>query len=95
VREGDDFFGTPVIVARRLCDAARSGQIVVSERARELVEDHGEHEYESLGALSLKGLNEPVAANALQWAPSPAPAAGAEHVRARGGHVPLPTTAPA
>jgi class 3 adenylate cyclase len=83
VREGDDFFGTPVIVARRLCDAARRGQIMVSERARELVDERGEHEFESLGALTLKGLREPVSACALRWAPSSEPRAAAGRVRRR------------
>jgi class 3 adenylate cyclase len=68
VRDGDDFFGTPVIIARRLCDAATGGQILVSERVRELVDlDAGA--YEPLGALSLKGLSAPVSASVLRWTP--------------------------
>lgn len=64
-RDGDDFFGTPVIVARRLCDAGKRGQIVVSELVRRLADRCGERRYESLGPLSLKGLQEPVLASAL------------------------------
>src|SRR3954471_6032323 len=31
LREGDDVYGTPVIVASRLCDHARAGEILASE----------------------------------------------------------------
>lgn len=62
VREENDYFGKPVIIARRLCDAAASGQTIVSEAASQLV---AEREFESLGAVALKGLSEPVTANAL------------------------------
>jgi class 3 adenylate cyclase len=67
-REGDDYFGTPVIIARRLCDAAHAGQILISLPARELIDEPGLSELEPLGALSLKGLSEPVTASAVPWA---------------------------
>jgi class 3 adenylate cyclase len=96
VREGDDFFGTPVIVARRLCDAARGGQIVVSERVHELADEQGGGEYEPLGALSLKGLSEPVPARALRWTLRREPAVDGARVRRRAGaELPVPRTAPA
>ena len=62
VTEGDDYFGTAVIIARRLCDAAGPGQTLVSESVSQLV---SEREYESLGGLALKGLSERVRASAL------------------------------
>ena len=31
IRDEDDYFGTPVVVARRLCDAAAGGQILTSD----------------------------------------------------------------
>jgi class 3 adenylate cyclase len=62
VRDGNDYFGTPVVVARRLCDAARPGQTLVSEMVSQLV---AEREFESLGSLALKGLTERVRASAL------------------------------
>ncbi len=66
VREEDDFFGRPVIVARRLCDVAQGGQIVVSETVRKLAGSPSAHALEPLGALALKGLNDPVSATALR-----------------------------
>jgi class 3 adenylate cyclase len=66
VREEDDFFGRPVIVARRLCDVAKGGQIVVSETVRRLAGPPSAHVLEPLGALMLKGLSDPVSATALR-----------------------------
>lgn len=95
VREADDFFGTPVIVARRLCDAATSGQIVVSDRARKLADCHPESPYESLGTLSLKGLSEPVSVSALR-VPIAVPTVASERVRRRvNGQLPLSRVASA
>jgi class 3 adenylate cyclase len=62
VREENDYFGTPVIIARRLCDTAAPGQTLVSQLVSRLV---AEHEFESLGGIALKGLSEPVTASAL------------------------------
>lgn len=71
VRELDDFFGRPVIVARRLCDVAQGGQIVVSERVRSLAGSPSTHVLEPLGTLALKGLSDPVSAAALRPAATP------------------------
>lgn len=68
VREEGDYFGTPVIIARRLCDSARAGQTLVSELVQQLV---SEREFESLGSVTLKGLSAPVRASALARSPSP------------------------
>lgn len=69
LREGNDYFGTTVIVARRLCENARSGETVVSGELRELVGEDGEFAFESLGRMALKGLSDPVDAFSLQWSP--------------------------
>lgn len=63
LREGDDFFGTPVVIARRLCDSARGGQVLVSDRVREQLRDQSL--FELLGFADLKGLDEPVAISEL------------------------------
>ena len=60
MRDGNDYFGTPVVIARRLCDTARPGQTLVSELVSQLV---AEREFESLGGLLLKGLSERVRAS--------------------------------
>ena len=76
VREEDDFFGRPVIVARRLCDVAQGGQVVVSETVRRLAGAPSAHVLEPLGALVLKGLNDPVSATALRPAAAASTARG-------------------
>jgi class 3 adenylate cyclase len=76
VREQDDFFGRPVIVARRLCDVAQGGQVVVSETVRRLAGSPSAHAFEPLGALALKGLNDPVIATAMRPATAPSMARG-------------------
>ena len=68
IRDEGDFFGTPVVVAKRLCDRATGGQIVASGLVRELVASRGEHEFAPLGQLDLKGLSEPVVAFEVLWA---------------------------
>ena len=67
VEEGD-CFGTPVIEAARLCAAASSGQILVSEMVRWLVRG-GDHRFSPVGALDLKGLPDPVPACEVAWEP--------------------------
>jgi class 3 adenylate cyclase len=62
VREEGDYFGTPVIVARRLCDSAQAGQTLVSELVQQLA---SECDFESLGAIAVKGLSDPVRASVV------------------------------
>src|SRR5207237_7956841 len=56
IRDEDDFFGTPVVVAKRLCDAAQGGQILASQLLAGLVGSRGGFELRPLGPLDLKGL---------------------------------------
>lgn len=65
-REEDDYFGRAVIVARRLCDVAPGGEVLISEPTPELVEGSAAPPLERLGLLKLKGLSEPVAASAMR-----------------------------
>jgi class 3 adenylate cyclase len=74
VREGDDFFGRPVIVARRLCDAAQPCQVVVSEAVCRLAGPLAADASGSLGELALKGFSHPVRASALRRGPATPPA---------------------
>ncbi len=69
LREDNDFHGTTVIVAARLCDRAQSGQIVISEHARAAAEaDTGRTPASAvLGDLALKGIADPVTAYELTW----------------------------
>jgi tetratricopeptide (TPR) repeat protein len=67
MREGGDYFGTPVVVASRLCDAAGGGQILTSDLVHALVGSRGELQFHDAGFLALKGLEEPVAAWEVDW----------------------------
>ncbi len=69
-REGDDWFGTPVIEAARLCAAADAGQILVHETIAVLAR-RAEHEARPLGVRALKGLPEPVPVREIPWAVAP------------------------
>ncbi|HVM53053.1 MAG TPA: AAA family ATPase [Acidimicrobiales bacterium] len=68
--EDGDCFGTPVIQAARLCAAADGGQILAAEVVRWLAGGRGDHRFEAVGALELKGLSEPVPTVAVGWEPS-------------------------
>jgi class 3 adenylate cyclase len=72
LREDDDFYGSTVIIARRLCDSADAGQIIASDDTCALAAREGDHE--SLGRVALKGLSELVAASSLWWSRAPAAA---------------------
>ncbi|HEV8626531.1 MAG TPA: AAA family ATPase [Acidimicrobiia bacterium] len=72
IRDEDDYFGTPVVVAKRLCDAAVGGQILASDLVRGLVGTRGGFAFSALGPVELKGLAEPLLAHEVRWAPEPA-----------------------
>ena len=75
VRDEDDYFGTPVVVAQRLCDSASGGQIIASHLVRALVGAESNFEFGELTPFALKGLGEPVSACSVAWAPMPGPVA--------------------
>ena len=84
IPDEDDLQGTAVVVAKRLCDQAKGGQILASQIVADLVGSTGRFSFRSLGRLRLKGLAQPVASVAVDWDPSarsgvsmPAPAASA------------------
>jgi class 3 adenylate cyclase len=68
LQDHDDVHGSTVIIARRLCDSAEAGQIIVSDATRA---GTGEQSVQSLGRLALKGLAQPVAAFNLWWSRRP------------------------
>ncbi|HEV3365150.1 MAG TPA: BTAD domain-containing putative transcriptional regulator, partial [Acidimicrobiia bacterium] len=69
VRSEDDFFGTPVVVVRRLCDHAEGGQILASDLLVGLVGSRGDFRFGPLRWLTLKGLPDPVGAMTVDWRP--------------------------
>lgn len=84
VWEDDDCFGTPVVEAARLCDAAEASTILVSEIVRLLAGSRTSHRLEPAGTFELKGLGE-TAAYVVTWEPDPADRRGDGD-----GTIPLP-----
>src|SRR5439155_11360950 len=66
IREEGDYFGMAVVLAKRLCDRADGGQILVSERAHDAGRTT-KHVARDLGVLSLKGVADPVRVFELAW----------------------------
>jgi class 3 adenylate cyclase/DNA-binding CsgD family transcriptional regulator len=66
-RDGDDYFGLPVVAAARLEAAALGGQILITEGVRLLAGGRAGNRYQSVGPLQLKGLPEPVEAYSVDW----------------------------
>jgi class 3 adenylate cyclase len=67
--EDNDWFGSPVVEAARLCAAATSGQVLVADVVRVLLGSRAEVTLRPVGELTLKGLPDPVAACEVDWAP--------------------------
>jgi class 3 adenylate cyclase len=65
IREEGDYFGTPVVVARRLCERAEGGQILASDLVRELAGTRAGVRFDLLGPLAVKGFTTPVPASAV------------------------------
>lgn len=70
-----DYFGTPVVTAKRLCDAASGGQILASRLVAELVGSRGSHRFVDRGAVALKGFREAMDTCEVDWEPAPLAAA--------------------
>jgi class 3 adenylate cyclase len=70
IHDEGDYFGTPVVVAKRLCDKAAGGQILASELLRALVGSRGGFAFRSCGPIALKGLAEPLPACEVLWEPA-------------------------
>ena len=70
IRDEGDYFGTPVVIAKRLCDQANGGQILASELVRGLVGSRESFDFRSCGLLALKGIAEPLAACEIGWEPA-------------------------
>jgi len=56
LRDATDFFGLPVVVARRLCDRADAGQILCTDVVAGLLTGRPEFGFRDLGKLDLKGV---------------------------------------
>jgi len=67
IREGNDLFGTPVVVAKRLCDEASGGQIIITDLVTKLVGNRVDATFTLLGPISLKGLSADVESFSVEW----------------------------
>ena len=59
VEEEDDFFGTTVQIAARVCDKAGTDEIFITENVRDLCLGQGVY-VEEAGAFEMKGVPEPM-----------------------------------
>jgi class 3 adenylate cyclase len=66
ITEGDDLFGSSVILAARAKDSAGEGEIVVTDVVRQLVTGKGFH-FAERGAVELRGFEEPVRLWEVHW----------------------------
>ena len=64
---GDDYLGTPVVEAARLCGAAESGEILIAEVVRLLAGSRAGGQLLDHGTLDLKGLAAPVQTWKVVW----------------------------
>jgi len=68
---GSGYFGTPVVLAKRLCDAASAGQILCSTTVSGLLAGRQAFHFRELGALDLKGITEKVGVCEVLYASEP------------------------
>ncbi|MGQ0465676.1 MAG: AAA family ATPase [Sporichthyaceae bacterium] len=73
--DGADYFGTPVVVAKRLCDRAAGGQVLAGGVLAGLVGVRDGIRFRDLGSLVLKGLPNPVPVVAVEPSGAAAPVA--------------------
>jgi DNA-binding SARP family transcriptional activator/tetratricopeptide (TPR) repeat protein len=70
IRDEGDYFGSSVVIAKRLCDASAAGQILASELVRALIGTRGGFTFRALEAFALKGVADPVPVCEVIWQPS-------------------------
>jgi class 3 adenylate cyclase len=66
-REGDDFFGDPIVEAARLCARAAAGQILAASLIISLAGRRSAVTLSPLGPLALKGFPSPIDAVEVLW----------------------------
>jgi DNA-binding NarL/FixJ family response regulator/class 3 adenylate cyclase len=71
VDNDDELYGMALVMARRLCDTAGSGEILVSDLVRSLVGHRTDIEFQVIEDLDLKGIEGPTTAWRVPWLPRP------------------------
>ena len=67
IRDGDDLYGRNVILATRITDQARGGEILVSSLTKELTDSSGDLSFSDDREVELKGLNGTFRVWSLDW----------------------------
>ena len=67
--DGGDLYGTSVVEAARLCDLAGSGGILCTDVVKVVAGSRAVQDFESVGALELKGIPDPVPTSRVGWTP--------------------------
>jgi class 3 adenylate cyclase len=67
IRDGDDLYGRNVILASRITDQARGGEILVSSLTKELTDSSGDLDFSDNREVELKGLNGTFRVWSLDW----------------------------
>ena len=60
ISSGSGYFGTPVVLARRLCDRAAAGQILATTTVAGLLAGRAAFAFRELGAVEFKGIAEKI-----------------------------------
>jgi class 3 adenylate cyclase len=67
IRVEDDFFGKHVMVAARVANSARGGEILVSALVREIIDARGDLTFDDSRMVGLKGLPGDWAVHPVRW----------------------------
>ncbi len=67
VKEANDFFGTHVNLAARICGAASGGEILVSGLLKELAASAGEFTFDAGEDIGLKGMAAAQRVHRVEW----------------------------
>ena len=73
--EGEDLYGTPVIVASRLCEVAAAGEILATDVVARIAAPRLTAPLQPAGAFKLRGVTDRVAASRVEWREGAAPLA--------------------
>jgi class 3 adenylate cyclase/tetratricopeptide (TPR) repeat protein len=75
IREADDYFGMPVVFAKRLCECAQGGQILVSETVCDVMGGGQDIQFIDLGPSMFQGLRNRGKIYEVAWRREETPAA--------------------
>ncbi len=67
LRRQDGYFGVPIVVARRLCDRAKAGQILCSRLIVDMLAARQAFTFRDVGNLELKGIPTPTAVSEVVY----------------------------